>query len=435
MSKQFHSSRELGNALIQVAKETDGVGLVESFPTLAAIPAGFNGTAQVGTQLYVGDGESLVAINQIQTIGLVASNCRVGVFNSAGAWKTDQRTVHVAAENLTKIKVIHANWDSFGGNDTASGGTLLIESVIEYPVNTFTRITYSGSNTQLLQSGGESTPDWAYVSIPKGAIFGVRAYAICSSNLSSAASWYASYNGYMSEGGNNSLTSVTNQVVSTSATYAPGGVVVPVIAIVGYTSNKSYLLSGDSITAGSSGDAADAQYKKGIYERATNYPCINTGLGGESITNGAMTRFSKRGALARYCTNVHIAYGTNDFVGGNAAATILSAINSYLTTYAANKVVSVSTIIPFSTGTFVATGGTGQTAHANEAVRVATNNLILNGGILVPHTVVDTYTPFADSYSSAFWKGFASPNQITTDGTHPSHIGCIYLASNINLPV
>lgn len=45
MSKQYHSSKELGDALIKAALETDNVGLIENFKTLADVPVGFSGLA------------------------------------------------------------------------------------------------------------------------------------------------------------------------------------------------------------------------------------------------------------------------------------------------------------------------------------------------------------------------------------------------------
>ena len=36
-----------------------------NYPTVPGIPTGFNGTAQVGTQLYVGDGVSLISTSDI----------------------------------------------------------------------------------------------------------------------------------------------------------------------------------------------------------------------------------------------------------------------------------------------------------------------------------------------------------------------------------
>jgi hypothetical protein len=48
-------------------------GVITQYNTLADIPAGFSGTAQVGTQLYVGDGVSIVAVGTPQNENPLAS--------------------------------------------------------------------------------------------------------------------------------------------------------------------------------------------------------------------------------------------------------------------------------------------------------------------------------------------------------------------------
>lgn len=457
--KELASNKNQANGyagLNAAARIDQSQGQWMSYASLAAAPIPAAYYALMGNKaapMYAGgveywcDGTNYIKLAPYDIypyLGQVATRC--GTMDSfyAGAWQFCGRTVHKATEDLTRIKVIHPNWvtPSGTGADTASGDTLTLEAVIEYPLNTFTRITYNGANATVIASGSESTPDWVNINIPKGAHFGIRYYGICGAAGGLCATSvnyvpvYATTSSSFTEGQNNvNGGSTPNLLLTTNPVFGAGGIVFRPAAIIGYTTNKSFFILGDSIAAGVK-DAEDHAIASGFLERKLSRGIINFARGGENI-NGLVSgnRATKRVAFAQYCSHVITNYSINDINAGRTAAQIVADLIALKTAYFANKPFYVCTLLPNTTSTDSwATDGANQTVIANNAARLAFNDSVLSGGVTVADGVIDVSTVAQSTYSSSAFKAFGTGMAITADGTHPNHKGNIYLSSNLSIP-
>ena len=363
----------------------------------------------------------------------VTTNCRPSTQLFAGNWQSDQCSLHKATEDLNVFKVIFGNWIINSTTDAGTGGTMMIEASIEYPAGVLKRITFNGgNNSEIVANGANTNADFISVDIPKNAIFGVRAFATFSAALAGGTvNTIATYNAFTAGATNNNTGTGVSNIMNPipSPTYNVAGVPVGVLGIVAYTDNPAFLLCGDSITQGNGTDTADTTFLYGQAERSVEWGFSNVGLGGEGIA-GAITASLKRGGLFKYASDVYVNYGTNDWAGGAAGSTIIANLNTYLSNYCNNHNIHVATLIPsYVTGIF--STEVGQVLNANNQKRRDFNNLLLSGGILRKHRIVDLNAITANSYDGSLWKAFPTP--ITTDGTHPNQIGCNYIASKVNL--
>ena len=421
----------------------DANSTITTYANTAAIPAGFVGTARVGTDLYVGDGTTLNlsdSSGRTAYIGCVASRCGSMDQYYAGNWYMDGATVHTATEGLTKIKVIHPNWSVQGSSDTGSGGTLTLSATIDYKntagVQVLTPITYSGSTSTVIANGDNSNPDWMAVDIPKGRTFRIRYHGVWSAGLCGTGSNYVPIyaSGTLLEGQNNTNGSdVTNQLALASPTYGGGGIVFRPVAILGNTNRATILICGDSIAVGTK-DAEDYTLKCGMLERSIPFGVINIARGGElaQIVTAFPAAISKRVALAQYCTHVIVNYGTNDLASAFTAAQVKGFLDTFYTQNFIGKSYIVCTILPKTTGTWDTTAA--QTVTAYDAQLLALNDLILTGSITGQSGVIDLHEIYSDTYAGNKWKVYGTTlTALTSDGTHPNHKGNVYGASKINI--
>lgn len=370
----------------------------------------------------------------------VASRCMINTSQAAGTWWTDGCTLHQAQDDILALKPLHAGWYSLHGTgvDTAIAGNGTIECFIEYPAGTLTRVTYGGVNQGVLPAGGNSSPDWCAVTIPKGAFFGVRAYVVSPNGLGYLGlANNVTVNG-ISQGATNQNTLLASNAGNPAYSYAGKvGAGVACCAILSYTSARSCLLIGDSLTFGGSSpnyDTLDSTLRFGEIERCLSQSAtINCGIGGDNGLH-ALADYSKRFALAQYCSDVIFAYGTNSWAGGNTGATILAGHNALIANYLSSpKKLTITTLQPTNI-TGVYTSVAGQILNVNNQLRIDYNNLIINGGCTFPGAVVkDISAVLSSAYDASTLKVLATGQAITADGTHLNRLGCEYLAANLQL--
>lgn len=394
------------------------------------------GPLTITGQPFYCDGAGVTLTNG--AVGIVATRCAINHEQVAGVWYTDGCSLHQATTNITRLKPLHGNWQSSHGvgNDTNNTGPMTIECAIEYPAGTITRVTYAGVNSTTVAAGATTDPDWCNVTIPKGAFFGVRHYATFSNGLVYHSEALNAGMDGIYQGATNSGTPITNNIMNGGYSYSGrGGGFIACCAILGDTASRSYLLIGDSLTYGASPSTAfkdtfDSQYRYGMVERSIPDNCgfINCGVAG-TVASNPVVNYAKRFALAQYCTDIVFFYGNNDWAGGTAAATTIANVNGILNTYASGKRILLPTMPPRVTGTF--TTIVGQTLHANEAIRIAYNNLLLTTGVTKNAKVIDLASVAQSAYDAGTWKVFATAQAATGDGTHPNQQMCKYVGANL----
>lgn len=387
-------------------------------------------------------------------LGQVATRC--GLYDggfSAGNVQAMTRSAHIATEPLTQVQIMWPNWNVSSGAESNLDSATSLELSIEYPADTYKRITFQGVNVATAAIGVPFyVSDFVFCNIPEGAMFWIRArftltgattngMPTCTGVLPNWGTGVGNaYEGIIlsattsgtnlvmtkGSGGNSGNSDGFNTNFSNSARPA---------AILQFTNQPSVFLAGDSIFA-SVGDAADSQFATGWGARAVGnkYGWINAGVSGEALAqiyNNA--NYTKRATLSTFCSHVISNYGTNDFP--TAATTTLTRYGTFLTNYFAGKPVLISTLLPRTTSSDVFATEVNQTVTANEAIRLAFNDGIRLGQVLGRRDgILDVDQIASSAYSSGKWKVFGtSANKMTSDGTHPSQLGANFIASQVDI--
>ena len=386
----------------------------------------------------VGPGGTTVPLGRTYT-GLVASRCNVpSSIGGAGNPQAMARSRHVAMDTITSLKVVFGNWyvnSSFA--EVGSGATATVECSIEYPVGTYTRVTFSGSNAGSIASATNIVSDETAVSIPIGAAFFVRTYWLCSAGMPytlgtniNNATGTSTVSGELFAYGS----SVANAVMGGSINNAGVTTYFRPQAIIGRTKKVSWWLAGDSrLGQGATSNidsASDVYGLVGELERilGKDYACLNAGRNGESLRN-ATTNYTLRSALSAYCSHVACEYGINDFdAGGRSAATVLADAVIFRALFS-TKPFWQSTISPQSTGAWTLTDFSDQTPKASNTARVAYNALVRYGS-----APFDGYFEVADAVESARDSGKWKAPGYTADGTHGIQLSMLALQAAAKIP-
>jgi hypothetical protein len=324
---------------------------------------------------YLGQVATLkMCANTILTVGILAQQM--------------VRTPTVARDRITTIQLMYPNWYlPVGQTETGSGGTVTITAAIEYPIGTTcTRVTWSGSASTVVASNTNSAlSDACAVSIPRGARFMIRTYAVWSvnslyyDNNSSAGDAAQSINGGSFR---YAITGLTDQTMTPGATsggnldntkyYGP-------IVAAGWTSRPSVLCLGDSRQEGfydrytGSGDVGEAARSVGPY-----FAYTNVGHASESAANFVNNTHTNRVAIAPYFSHVVSNYGINDVTLGGATAAATYANLLTIKGYFPSQKFFQLTLPPETTSTdsWATTGAQTKVNATNDIKRVAFNELV-----------------------------------------------------------
>ena len=322
---------------------------------------------------------------------------------------------------------------------------LSVHTVVEYPASsgTFYPVTYDGEAIGYARMGDLVISDPVYAPVPANGLFQTRAYFGFSVVNNNFAFPLGSINSNSSgEGTIRSNPGVDNALVG-GATFV--GSVQPFgpCAIVTDAHPKRYaiLVIGDSVAEGNLGYGVGwpEQCLTGITgltgsstatlatHDGSGMGVINCSIGNMRAAEDALPHFNaRRMAIARRCTDVIVALGTNDLAGGRSVAQINADLlaliqRARLVVNEGRGRVHVCTIPPRTTGTWIAAAGLGQTVAATEADRVAVNTYLrtLPGGA---DTCIDIADTLETSRDSGKWTLFGAA-AITGDGIHPNANG------------
>lgn len=391
-------------------------------------------------------------------LGIVATRC--GCLDGgfvAGMIASTNRSAHFATEDLTSIKLVYPNWTLQANAESNMDSAASLVAYIEYPIDTYTAVTFSGAAKGIAAPGANFISDFVSVNIPRGALFYVRAgFGLTGAtsngiptNSSMLPNWGAgTATGSYWEG---VLNSASLSSVSLAGTKGSGGSsgnndgfatqfsnrILP-LGILGMTTRPSFFIAGDSISVGI-GDAMDSQLACGFIARAlgNRYGYFNGGMSGEGIS-GLTTdaQFLKRSFMAQYCTHVVSNYGTNDIGtgSGRTPAQVIADISAFRAKWFAGKRFYQCTLAVRTTSTdsFVTEGN--QTVLATDANRALFNDQLRLGALTSRFDgILDVDQIAQNSYNGRKWKAFGTTtNAMTGDGTHPSQFGAIYIAAQLN---
>lgn len=370
--------------------------------------------------------------------GLVASRARpVNNFFGTGSSQSMSRSGHVAATNITALKIAIPNFVA-ANPDVSIGASQSVTASVEYPAGTFTQILFSGSATGTNPDFGLIISDLTTVAIPNGATFWIRQWT---SGAVYYNNWNSSFYGeYWAAGA-----TVTDQTMSGTLVGAASQSAPPLL-IIGPTTAPSAIIVGDSIAFGL-GDTEDTNGatangyngKVGIVARNLgSVPFVNLGVSGMVASAWISSSVGKKKALG-YSSHLITELGRNDLSASRTTAQITSDLQSI---WALATAVNPSTKIYQSTVTMVTTdtgtpSASWTTLGQQSLVASATERVTLNTAIRATLSGATGFYELTSSLESSLNSGkwIVTPTPpYTGDGTHPTVSGYTLVQSANPIP-
>ena len=271
--------------------------------------------------------KAALGIDQVTPyLGLVATRCRVPIAYTTSFKEINARTVHIARDAITAIRLAFGSWYQVAGGTTEQGSsaTSTLYASVEYPIgSTPQRIKWSDANSLSAADKTFTVSDELTLStaIPRGAKFIVRQFlsnpngivfgSYMSASAGDGATFYAG-------------TGNTDQTLNASASLSSGGgnILFP-LAILGVTSRRSVAYVGDSLFAGSAEPTgvSTVGFDVGVGERlfAPEFAGVNIAQGGSVASGFYGANAALRRNLLAYVTDVVANFGVNDLAGLTAA--------------------------------------------------------------------------------------------------------------------
>lgn len=377
-----------------------------------------------GSALLAEDGSTVSAGRP--TLRNVARQCYI----ANEAWNMDNftsRSRHTIYAPVTFVRLVWVNARVSGSLEVVDSDITNFEAAIEYPVGTFTRVTFRGSNSVTFAGGTVLESDDVPLFAPAGANIYVRTYGVCASGKLSTVfgSTYPLDNDSMRVEYGTTAAPVTNKVLGGTVTNTNQYIQFRPAAIVSLSSMAAYWLEGDSRSHGTNDNETASQIGRGEVEKgvyAAGVPYCKSALSGQRLQL-ALTSYKLRGYIAsRYHTHIINQLGINDLnVGGGgsnlAADGLMSLLSTLRATFPDHWMAQV-TLSPYTTGTY--TTEDGQTPVATVGARRETFNDALYAGAHPLDAIIDgaAAVETRNSRGERVWRA-----GITSDGLHPASTG------------
>lgn len=304
--------------------------------------------------------------------------------------------------------------------ETASGASSTISLAIEYPVGTFTRVTWGGNASIVAASGARVRSDPVNLTIPVGATYFMRWFIQNSSNIVLLRD---SRNVTGVGGGQIELgTSLTDKSMGGTMA-AQSGYSIPALAVLGMTTSPSVCLDGDSRVMGFR-DTADPTLDLGILARSVGRAMayIDLSTAGDRMDKWTASN-AVRLAMHAYCTSAILEYGINDIGNGFSAASVQTNVQAAITAMKATAAAAGITSKVFLTTLDPRTSDATNTAAATgESNRVAYNDYLRTTGFAGMDGYFDTADVVESARNSGLYKTLNGA-QIQTDGIHLNKLG------------
>ncbi|RUU75102.1 SGNH/GDSL hydrolase family protein [Mesorhizobium sp. M7A.F.Ca.MR.362.00.0.0] len=364
-------------------------------------------------------------------LGQVATRCRIPTNLSTTNKLANARTMHIARDDLTSIKIELPAWFWYRTSTKAEvnvTGNIVYRASIEYPAGTFTQVTFASGAVSGTATGiAPLLSDWVNVNIPKGAKFWVRSYAVATHSIvfadasSGTNFWTCDFaNGEAYEYGASGITDKTmggtlvpNKTDNTAAICHP-------TAIIGMTRNPSVLLIGDSRVAGF-GDFFNAAGDTGELARSIgpSLAYINAGSSGDTLSE-FIASHTRRAALQSYCSHVVVETAINALRSGTGqnktAATVLAEQQTILG-YFPTKRCYTTTTSPSATSNNSWATSAGQTVNTNLA-QISAYNDAIRAGVANSLGFFEIADQVEIARNSGKWKSDGTAAKWTADGLH-----------------
>lgn len=367
-------------------------------------------------------------------LGVVASGKYPDGQFGGGANQIQSRVQHFANANMNGFQLKYVNYK--GPAEDASGGSLTLFVSIEYPLGTFTRVTFGGSSSAVIASGSDVLSDPVAVSIPDGAMFREWTFA----TFSGVQALYAVSSNYVDRF-RIAASGLTDNTMSGNITgMSDGNFVYRAVAVIGMTNKPSVLILGDSRASGASGNLAYGTNDLGPQAGAIGgtFGYINLSVSGAAMWQFRINSTSKLTSLANYCTHVIIAGHINDINGGDNAAACKANAEGLITKFATGKKAYVCTVEPYTTSSDSWATEANQTIldSTKNTQRVGYNNFIRGGQIIGAVGYFDIAAEVESVAAPGKWLSAASATanagQYTNDGLHGNRRADLKMSKAIN---
>jgi hypothetical protein len=228
------------------------------------------------------------------------------------------------------LKAVWGNYYVASNGLESNPGTATYKVAVEYPAGTIYPCTFGGNATASIAGLADAITDGCGPAIPKGAMFWTR---VLYTNASGVL-----YTNYLAGHYSSTLdcflygTGTATDVVDSGTCSGGGGAFAYApTALIGYTTQPSVCVVGDSRAAGYQDADGDATGDTGPEARAIGPTYAYTKLATPAITaQEESTNFTNRLRIVNYCTTVIDELGIND----SAVASTPSTVAGYRTTIA-----------------------------------------------------------------------------------------------------
>jgi hypothetical protein len=370
-------------------------------------------------------------------IGNIATGCRKHNIYSSTVKLYNARTPHWTRSSVSRLKIVLANWYANSAGEALPANTATFTASIEYPVGTYTQVTFSASSPGTCAAGSTLESDWVNVSIPNNTKFFVRVFhsssaGFCYYQMPTDSGNVDSTNGATIEFSNTTLVDKTlsgtiGNSNSVACTYP--------LAIVSDTVSPTCLLIGDSLCEGEDDTYDGTQHALGCLERAIEpyYGFSNMGTSGEPAST-FISAGSRRAALAQYFSHIICEYGVNDMGAVASGAALVARLNNvYAMTPFSGKKFQQCILTPRSTSTDTWMTKANQTVLADYAVgaKCDTANTLIRAGSVGNAPCIDLKNGVFDPADNT-WLVDGTANKYTSDGIHPKQFGAKAMAALFN---
>lgn len=316
--------------------------------------------------------------------------------------------------------VIPIGWYVSSTNvETVLAGTYGVRASIEYPIGTFTQLTFGGSVTGSYAGGTYAVPDAAFVPIPRGATYAVK-YWIDSPN------GYIYTNNYAGLAGDAANVGATTAdlTMSAMAGSSPGAVGHGPIGVIDTITQRSFFFIGDSLMAGHGTDTRDTSGDFGVGARIVGAMRGYCNAGRSSTTAAQFLSGSNstiRVAIGNaYASDIVCNFGVNDCLNSVAATTTATNLRSIRALFPTKRFYQ-HTITPVTNGAgsaWAANDASDQVVNATASSIIETLNGLIRLGLVTSNSI--PITGILDTKAAAQYKLSVQKFDpgLTTEGIH-----------------
>jgi len=361
--------------------------------------------------------------------GLVATRCLAPISLNTTNKQLMARSPHYSRTAITSLQIVIPNWyvnPSSTHAELGSGANATVTASIEYPAGVFTQVLFSGIAAGTVPNLSYLVSDAVTVTIPTDTLFWVRIF------------WDGGVGGILSiphdltgtglpgAGLEVAVSGLTDKTMSGTVTAADNEF--SPVAIIGTTTQPSFVIVGDSIGLGDSSKetVGDASGDFGVVARGIGplYAYSSMCQNGDQAEDFVASH-TNRAAIFAFASHAGIEYGSNDLYTNSASVAtvqgLLQTIWGYMTALGPEKKVYQTTITPRTTSSdsWATTENQAQVSGTINGRRTALNDWI-RGVPSGAHGYFDIADALETSRNSGIWKVTGVANAYTPDGTHPN---------------